>query len=159
MRPRKYPLEPARRVRESRADDAKKDLASAIDARERAEQRRRAAEAEREQARGQARAVREKELAALARGELSAADLMRGDAWEARVREEEARRAREVAQAATKEAEAQGTEDKARGDLATRRADVEVVEKDRERWTAREKQAEEKREEEGAAEAWRPKRP
>jgi hypothetical protein len=159
MRPRKYPLEPALRVRESRADHAKKALASAIDKRERAEQQRRAAEAERERVKEHARAVREREQAALERGELLAADLMRGDAWETKVRDEEARRAREVAEASAREAEAQGTEDRARGDLATREAEAQVVEKDRERWVKREKRGEEQREEEGAAEAWRPKRP
>jgi hypothetical protein len=155
---KKYPLEPLARVRATRTDDAKRELALAIHARELAEKRLRAAEAEREKARAAAQGLRDAERGALERGELSARDLMRADAWEARAKEELAQLERQLDQASAREREARAKEATAKGAVGERRAELGVVEEDRARWTNRERQKEEAKEEEAGAEAWRPKR-
>jgi hypothetical protein len=155
---RKYPLEPLARVRAIRTDDAKRELALAIRARELAEKRLRGAEAEREKALAAARGLRDAERRALERGELTARDLMRADAWEVRARQEMVQLEKALAHAQAREEEARAKEGTAVDSVAGRRAEQSVVEQDRARWTHCEKQKEEAREEEAGAEAWRPKR-
>jgi len=158
VRAKSYPLEPLVRVRRDRVDASARALASAIEAREAAERGRRSAEAERARHADEARRARESEAGALARGELSAADLQRQGAWDARVRWEDEERARRVAAAGEREATAVGAEGEARGGVAKAEAESKVVAEHRARWAAEGARAAEVASEEGAAEAWRPRR-
>ena len=158
VRTTKYRLEPALRVRTARVDDATRDLAGAVRARELAEKKRVAAEEAQARADEAARVVRDAERAALEDGRRSAGELVRGDAWEARMRAEAAEHAKRVAQARTQEGGATRAEQGAQKNLASKKADAEVIAKDRARWDERERRAREASEEEAAAEAWRPKR-
>jgi hypothetical protein len=147
-----YPLEPLGKVREARVDGATSELAAAVGAREDAESRRVAAETTRAKAKEEALATQVKE-----RGELTVADLMRENAWELRVRADDATHAEKVARAAESEAAAVDDETRARVALAEKQADAKVVEKDRERWSVQEHKRADAREEEDAAEGWRKK--
>jgi hypothetical protein len=155
---KKYPLDPLLRLRKRRTDDAMREFAAAVRAREAASKRRLAAEGERARAEVAAGAVRDAERGALERGEVSAGDLMRVDAWEARVREERALLERQLVHAGAREQEARVTEEGARSQLATLSAEAEAVEKDRGQWAERERKKGEAKEEEAGAEAWRPRR-
>jgi hypothetical protein len=155
---KKYPLEPLARVRASRTEEAARELAQAIGARERAQRRVAEAEAERTAARAAQQALRDGERKALERGELAAVDLMRGGAWEARAKEEIAQLERQLASATAREAEARAKEAGAKNTVAERSAEEKVVDADRARWAERERKKQEGREEEAGAEAWRPKR-
>jgi hypothetical protein len=154
---KRYPLEPLGKVREAHVDGATTELAAAVDAREDAEARRVAAETSRADARKEALATQAKEREALERGELTVADLMRENAWELRVRAEDAALAEKVARAAEGEAAAIDDETRARQLLAEKKADAKVVENDRDRWSVQEKKRADAKEEEDAAEGWRKK--
>jgi hypothetical protein len=153
MSGRKYPLDPLIKLRERQVDEATRDLAKAVDARQAAERKRAAAEAEKVRAEQRAKATRSEEREALERGELSVADLMRAQAWELGVAEEQKKLGQQVAIAAQGEQKARVEEDGARTSLASREADAEVVEKDKERFVTRERQREIAKEEEAAQEA------
>jgi hypothetical protein len=155
---RKYPLEPLVRVRATQTDEAERRLALAVRARELAERRLRAAEAERETARAAAQRLRDAERQALEHGELSARDLMRADAWEVRAKEELLELERQLAQASARETEARTNEVQAKRAVAERSAEERVVAEDRVRWADRERKKAEAKEEEEGGEAWRPKR-
>ena len=158
MSGRKYPLDPLLDLRERQVDEAARDLAKAVDARQKAEIAKRAAEAARETAEERAAKAREAEREALERGELRAADLMRAQAWEIGVAKEHAELAKQVAAAAQGEEKARDQENGARGALATRQADAEVVEKDKDRFVAKEQKKQLAKEEEQAEEAHGAKR-
>ncbi len=158
MRRKTYPLEPLLNVRKGKVDAAVKELSSAIRTREEAERARASVEAERARQADLAKETREAEGRALGRGELSVADLQRQGAWEARVRWEDEERARSVVAAVDAEARAQGGEGKARDDVARKEADAEVTLQHRGRWEAERERKVEAAVEEGAAEAWRPRR-
>ena len=158
MVPLKYPLDPLIRLRETQVGQATRDLADAVGERAAAEARVRAAEEARLDAERAATVVRAIEREALDRGDLAAADLARTNAWEARVREE-----RETLEGLTRKTEAaavtaQGSETAARAEVARREADAQVIGKDREKWQSANDRAAEAREQENAAEAWRPRR-
>ena len=157
MRSKKYPLEAVARVRRDRKDASARTLAVAIHEREEAERRRVLAEAERARLEAEATRVRGAEAQALQRGELRVADLQRQGAWDARTRWEDEERARSVAALGEQEAAARAGESQARTAVALRDADVKVVSEHQARWDAAGRRAEEAAEEEGAAEAWRPK--
>ena len=152
-----YPLEPLGKVREARVDGATSELAAAVGAREDAESRRAAAETARARAKDEALAMQAEEREALERGELTVADLMRENAWEVRVRAEDATHAEKVARAAEGEAAAVDDESRARESLSEKKADAKVVENDRERWSVQQKKRADAKEEEDAAEGWRKK--
>jgi hypothetical protein len=154
-RPR-YPLEPLVELRDHQVDRAAAGLAGAISKREDAEQGRRAAEAARAAHDAAASQVRDAESEALDRGELRAEDLAGADAWEARVATESAAMASAVERARTTEERARDGERTARGDLAARRADADVVGKDRARWVDEQRRRADAKEEEAASEIWRP---
>ncbi len=157
MRPKKYPLDPLVRVRAKQVDDAARLLAEATRAREEAERRRAAAAEREEEARRAAASLRDAERGALERGELTVADLMRGDAWAVRVKDEHAELGRRTEDSAAKARQATAGESVARVEVAGRKADAELVERHRGRWAEGERKADEARDEEAAAEAWRPK--
>jgi hypothetical protein len=158
MRRRRYPLEPVAELRESKVDHAVRGLAVAIAGRDEAERGRRAAEDSRVSHDTAASGVRSAEADALARGELSVADLARADAWEVRVAAERAALTAEVDRTRAAEGRARAGEETARGEVASRRADARVIENDRARWTDAQRRQAEANEEEAASEAWRPKR-
>jgi hypothetical protein len=158
MRPKKYPLEPLAHVRAKQVDDAARALGEAARAREEASHKRALAEKRRDEAEAAARALRDAEQEALERGELTVADLMRGDAWGVRVKAEQEELARRAADSAAKEGAARKGESSARAHVAGRKADAELVERDRARWTDAERRRADAKEEEAAADGWRPKR-
>ncbi len=158
MSGRKYPLDPLLELRERQAGDAALDLAKAVDARQKAEIAKRAAEVARETAEERAARAREAEREALARGELRVGDLMRAQAWEIGVAKEHAELAKQVTVAAQGEDKARDQESGARDALATKQADAEVVEKDKDRFVAKERSKEIAKEEEAADEAHGAKR-
>ena len=157
MAARKYPLDPLAKLREQHVDEATRELAEAVRAREAAEQRTRLAERERATAEERARLVREAERAKLEGGELKVADLQRADAWSVAVDEEQKQLAERVARASAVESDARTGEAQQRATVATRKADAQVVEKDRAKWTEKAQKDAQAREEEEAQEAWRPK--
>jgi hypothetical protein len=158
MAAKKYPLDPLAKLREQHVDAATRELADAVRAREAAERRARAAKEEQEQAEARARAVQAAEQAKLERGELKVADLMRADAWGVAVAEEKRRLDADVERATTAASEARAGEAERRTVVAARKADAEVIEKDRAKWTEQARKDALVREEEEAGEAWRPKR-
>ena len=158
MSGRKYPLDPLLELRERQVDEAARDLAKAVDSRQKAEAAKRAAEAARETAEERAARAREAEREALARGELRVGDLMRAQAWEIGVADEQKRLTQQVAAAEQGEKKARDREDGARGALATRQADAEVVEKDKERFVVKKRNEQIAKEEEAAEEAHGAKR-
>ena len=157
MAARKYPLDPLAKLREQHVDEATRELAEAVRAREAAEQRTRLAEREKATAEERARLVREAERAKLEGGELKVADLQRADAWSVAVDEEQKQLAERVARASAVESDARTGEAQQRATVATRKADAQVVEKDRAKWTEKVHKDAQAREEEEAQEAWRPK--
>ena len=152
----KYPRKIVLEHRERLAEDAKADLARAV--REREARERAKAQATEEAARANAaRAkVREDEDARLARGELSAWDLAQRGAWELRAEAEAEALRKKVADLGGLYDVGREQERAALLSLATRKADVDVLEKDRERHQASERKKAEAREEGAAAEVVRP---
>ena len=112
---------------------------------------------QRDAARRASLAVKDAEQGALERGNITVADLMRADAWAIRVAHEEAELAKRAADGVARATEAKDGEAAARATVAGRRADAELVEKHRERWDGAERARDAAKEEEAAAEAWRPK--
>ncbi len=155
MRPKKYPQEPLQKLRAKQVDDAALALANAVRAREEAERVERSNRKVQEDAETRARTTREAERAALERGELRAADLMRADAWGARVADEQTELQRRVTVASKRTETARGTESGAQSGVNRAQADEDVVTRDRERWEADVKKRVDAREEEDASEAWR----
>jgi hypothetical protein len=153
MRAPKYPLEPLAKLRDQRVDDAERDLAGAVGARERAEGERSRAEQRARAHAEQARVLREAEAAALGRGELTVADLERLGAWERGVAADGETLARAVAERRAAEDGARDGERKAMEQVAARMADARVVERDRERWEDGDRKRAEAKEEEAAEEA------
>ena len=158
MRPSKYPLETLAAQRQRQVDDAVKGLASAVSAREAAERRRIVVGEQRVAHEAQAAGVRDAERGALERGDLSAADLARAHAWQLRAEAEAAAIAAEEQRARAAEATSADGQTRAQDQVAARRADADVVAKDRARWSDRERKRADVVEEDAAAEAFRPRR-
>jgi hypothetical protein len=158
MRPLRYPLEPLATLREDAVDAAVRGLASAVAGRDAAERERHASEQRLEAHEQAAARVRAAETDALARGELRAGDLARGGAWETRVASELATIAVDVDRAQKAEGRAREVEQGARCEVSVRKADAQVVDKDRERWRDGLRKKSEAKEEEEAGEAYRPRR-
>ena len=157
MRRPKYPLEPLAELRDRRIDAAVGELAGAVREREKAERARAEAEQRRTSHEAASAEVRRGEADALARGELRAADLTRGGAWELRIAAERAKQDETVDRARGEEGRAIAGEKDAKGKVASAEADAKVVSRDREKWNDAVRRREEAREEEAAAEAWRRK--
>jgi len=155
MSARKYPLDPLVKLRARKVEDQTRALAGAVQARHAAESKREEAVEARAQADDAAAKERARERSALEEGELRAGDLQRAQTWELGVTEERKRLTQRVTRAAESEDAAKKDEAKARDDLAARRADADVVDKDKSRFVARENQRELAKEEEAAAEALR----
>lgn len=151
----KYPLDPLLKHRNRQVDDAKASLGDAVRAREAAEAAVRRAEAARRQAEDRVARVRAEEQERLARGELRAVDLARGDAWELAARAEIDRLASAVEEAEKNERRARDAEEDARAALARTMADRDVVRKDEARFQQRVAKAVLAAEEEAAEEAFR----
>src|SRR4051812_13466825 len=130
----KYPLEPLREHRDRNVDAATAQLANAVRAREAAEEAKRSAEEERQQADARAAAVRQDEAVLLAGGELRVADLARAQAWEHAATVELADLGRVVARASADASAACDAEGDARAELARKKADLDVVTKDKARF-------------------------
>lgn len=158
MRPKKYPLDPLARVRERKVDEAARALGDAVRAREEAARKLAQANDKKATAEAEAHALRDAERGALERGELTVADLMRADAWGVRVAAEQSELARRVDEAEVRENEAHAAEHGARANVADRKADAELVARDRARWVDGERRRAEAKDEEASADVWRPKR-
>ncbi len=159
MRSSKYPLESLARLKKERADDAVRALGKAISAREDAERRRAEAEAAQKHAEAQAAVLRQEERASLEKGELSAADLVQANAWEVRVKAEDAERARKVEEARASSETKRRLEAEAQAKVAGARGEVKAVLRHEGRWNEARQRARDAEEEEAAAEASRPKTP
>jgi hypothetical protein len=157
MRSSKYPLEVLERLRRRTAECAVRDLAVAVREHVSAEEHRAAAEIRRGQHAARVDAVRDSESAKLDRGELTAGDLARAAAWEARVASERAELLARKRSALEKETDAASAERDAGLTLVERKADLDVVLGEKARASRLESTREEARVEEGAVEAWRPK--
>ena len=154
----KYPLESLRQVRQNGVDDATARLASAVRERERAEAKTAAAALAghaHEQATTEKKASEQR---ALEDGSLTAADLARRDAWEFQVRADAAKLEGEIACARASEEKAKQGEALAQKDLGAKKAEADVVDKDRARFTEKQTKLALATEEEAAEEAWRPRR-
>lgn len=148
----KYPLEPLREHRDRNVDAATVQLGDAVRAREAADDAKRRAEDERRQAEARAAGVRDDEAERLANGELRVADLARAQAWEHAASAEIDDLGRAIARADGKLAAAHDAELHARAALAQKKADLDVVVKDRARFDAGVRTAREAAEEEAAEE-------
>ena len=157
MRPKKYPLDPLVQVRAKQVDDAARALGEAARVHEAATRARQTAEERRDEAEAEARMLKRGEFGALERGELTVADLMRGDAWSVRVKAEQDELARRALESSKREELAESAEASARGDVASRKADAEIVDRDRVKWVNGERRKADAKEEEAAADGWRPK--
>jgi hypothetical protein len=153
-KPPKYPLQPLLEHRARQVDDATVELGDAVLAREAAEAGKARAEVEELEARTRADAIRGKEAERLSRGELRAGDLARQEAWEVGARGEAAVLAEATARADSKARESRDAEERARAALAGKKAERDVVAKDRARFDERRKREDEKAEEEAAEEAF-----
>jgi len=158
MRKAKYPLESLQKVRDAKVDEATSALGKAVSERESAERERARAEAIRLEQQRRAEVLRTGERLALQEGQLTVADLARHDAWEFGVGAEASRLARAEEAAKSRQDEALGTEQKAREALASKKADADVVAKDKARFVDQQNKRALAHEEETAEEAWRPKR-
>jgi YscO-like protein len=158
MRKGKYPLESLLGVREAQVDDATSSLGNAVRAREEAERERARAEAARVEHERLAEEKRTSERQALQEGQLTVADLARNDAWEFGVHAQASQLAQQAAVATKKVDDARTGEDRARDALAAKKADADVVDKDKARFVERQNKRALAVEEELAEEAWRPKR-
>lgn len=150
----KYPLEPLREHRDRTVDAATKQLAEAVRTRESAEEARRRAENERREAEARAVEVRQDEAESLARGDLRVADLARAEAWEHAASTVMSALGQAVARADQTVSAAQAAEGQARAELAVKKADLDVVAKDKARFADRVRREGDATEEEAAEEAF-----
>ena len=148
----KYPLEPLREHRDRHVDSATAQLGDAVRAREAADDAKRRAEDERREAEARAAGVRGDEAARLANGELRVADLARAQAWEHAANAAIDDLGRAIGRADGKLAAAQEAEHQARAALAQKKADLDVVVKDQARFEAGARKTREAAEEEAAEE-------
>jgi hypothetical protein len=155
----KYPLEPLSRVRLKKVDDATRTLADAIHTRLDAAVKSAQATVAREEHATTADRTRAAERGALEQGELTVADLARGDAWAVRAASDQAALVRGETDARATETKATGEESTARDGVAARKADANVIDKHHERWRSEIAKARDAKEEEEIGEAWRPKGP
>ncbi len=142
--------------RERLVDLAQEALATAVAEREARQAAKARAEADVARVEAARAVVIEQEAARLARGDLHAEDLVRQAAWEAAVVVEIAELRLRVAAATNLLEDGVASERDALSLLANRKADVDVLEKDRERHLLEERKKAEAREEEASAEARRP---
>ena len=149
----KYPLQPLLEHRSRKVDAATAELADAIRAHDAAETARACAEQARDGAEAEARAIQDAEAGRLARGELRAVDLARGQAWESATRGAIERLADAADEAGRKAERAEDAEEGARAALAGAMAQRDVVARDRTRFEAAATRAEQARDEEAAEEA------
>jgi flagellar biosynthesis chaperone FliJ len=154
----KYPLEPLREHRDRKVDTATAELGDAVRARESAADAKRRAEDERREAEARAAAVRDDEAQRLANGELRVADLARAQAWEHAASAEIEDLGRAIDRADGHLAAAHDAEAQARAELAQKKADLDVVTKDHARFDAGVRRAREGAEEEAADEAFAARR-
>ena len=150
-----YPLEALLELREQKVESTTAELADAIHQRERAEVAREAAEEARRRSAEEVRQQRALEEQALLRGELTVADLARANAWEFSVEAKRRVMEDQVRKTQASESGALEAEERTRADLAQRKADADVVAKDRSRHLERSRKHIEAKEEENADEAWR----
>jgi hypothetical protein len=158
MRRPRYPLEPLADLRARKVEGAVQGLANAVAERERAEQQRLAREQARAAQEASTARIAQEERDSLERGGLHAADLARAHAFQLRSEAEHAALTSAVDEAREAEAGAVKGEGQARVQVAERRADADVVDKDRARWTDAERKRADAKEEEAMAEAFRPRR-
>jgi hypothetical protein len=157
VRPPKYSLELVLELREKKVDESARAFVAAAHDREVAENRRRSSQQRCEAHTTEADRARKMEQDALARGDLTAADLSRAASWEVRVAHESRTLARELSGALAGEASARAAEGRARQEVASRKAESELVVNHRERWREGLQKRKEAREEEAYSEAWRPR--
>ncbi|HLK40174.1 MAG TPA: hypothetical protein VKU41_25640 [Polyangiaceae bacterium] len=157
-RPSTYPLATLAKLRRDKVDEAARLLSTATCELERRVAERTRAERRRDDLEREVEGVQRVERDALDRGDLSAADLARADAWGSRVAGERDVLAADAERARTAEQQALDRRDATCVDLRSRRAEARSVDVHRERWEERARNDAEKCEEVESAEAWRPPR-
>jgi hypothetical protein len=151
----KYPLEALARLREQEVEQALRDLDDAVRARAAAQGKRVAAEGRCEDhTRAAARHVRDED-AALDRGDLRSRDLEQAAAWASKVAGERCALDQEVETLRAAEAAAIDDEARARARLAEKKGSAELLALHRDRWTAAERAAAERKEEDLSLDSWR----
>ena len=151
-----YPRKSVLEHRERIADGAVEALARGVRERESVEREKAQAEADRIRTLTAAEELRENERAALARGELKASDLAQKGAWEMRAEAEARAMDLRVAETEKKLHDAVRAEAVALTVVANKKADADVLVKDRERFHAEAQKRADASEEEAAVEAYRP---
>ncbi len=149
----RYPRASVLEHRGRLVDLAKEALAKAVGEREAREVAKARADGDVTRAETARAEIKAQEAARLLRGELRAEDLTRQAAWENAVQAELAELHRKVAAAINLLEDGVAKEREALSELANRKADVDVLEKDRERYLLEERKKTEAREEEASAEA------
>lgn len=148
----KYALLPLLRARRISADKATLALRVAENDRRNASEIKARAQADIERAESAARKIRDEGRPASCA--ISAADLAVLDAWETREQKERAERSSRLRAAEDRERREAEREHALRAALEKSAAEARVVEKDREKWHAREARREELLQEDRANEAW-----
>ena len=150
----KYPLATLREHRDHKVESATAELGDAVRAREAADDAKRAADRDREEAEARAAAVRDDEAGRLARGELRADDLARAQAWEYAARAELTDLAHAADRASGHLDAKRDAEADARASLAHEKADLDVVVKDEARFDQQVHRARDVAEEQAAEEVF-----
>lgn len=154
MRRPKYPLTSLVDLRARQVDEATRALAESTRAREDAERARQVQERVAAEHAASTERVKEAERAALARGELRVSNLLAQQAWSMRAQAEQAELDARTARAKVAEATRRREEAVARDATARRKADADVVQKDRARFEQGLAKRVEAAEEEDALDAW-----
>jgi hypothetical protein len=151
---KRYPLEPLRRVRVEKLNGAERALGQAQ--RDLEEARGTLVHREREKADidGESQRIREGEFERLARGELSASDLLRGAAWGVGAALRAQEKAHEIDEARAAVSSSQKTVETRQSSAMHAQADKQVVERDRDRFRRAEDAAAVEAEDEAAEETF-----
>lgn len=157
MANKKYPLEPLVALRSEHAETAKRELGAKIRARESKKEELERARVQTLEHTESVQQLREQERAQLEAGALRAVDLMRQQAWQLHEEQVAENLVYAEKRAATALEEAHTAEQSAQQTAQARMGDLEVVERDRERFVRQVRAAEAAKEEEAAEEAWRPR--
>ena len=157
MTGRRYPREPLAQLRTDQVEESRRKVASAVKTSEEVRTGRARAERELDAFTASAREKAANESRAFERGELRVEDLERGRTWAVRVAEETRQLQAVVSSWRQREADAVAAEVSSRGELVARIAELELVERDRNRWVVAEAKAADRREEDVLDEMWRKK--
>jgi hypothetical protein len=150
---RKYPLDPLRRVREENVDRKVHALSASLRHVETARDHAERSERRKLDLESALATTAAKEQQRLTRGELTAADLARGAAWNLASEIDRAEKARALEQARAERAAAEAHAGERKRDLADARASADLVDKHHDGWQRARTAESEARDEEDAEQA------